>query len=115
MKMILNFTNNAGHNGYRAKINARVVGVVTDAADINTLIMNVINMGSLTKQLKKGKDVKAATATMIWRAVRAIIEAQGLAVDGILMPDDVPFFVSRKLERKLQKRGMKLYTVSDLR
>ena len=115
MKTILNLTEDTTLNGFRVKRNLMVTRVKTEASTVNSLIMSEINMGSLAKQLKKGKDAKAATATLVWRAVRAIIEAQGLAVDGIVMPDDVPAFIGRKLGRKLHKLGLSLYKVNDLR
>lgn len=114
MKQILNFTEDRGNNGYRAAINAVVVRVETDADNINKLILNEINLGQLTKQLKKGKTVEAATATLIWRAVRTIIKANKKS-DGILLPTEVPEFVYNKLERKLSKQGMSVYKVSDIR
>ena len=115
MKTVLNFTEDKTLNGYRAKINAMVVRVTTDATTVNELILSKVNVEALTKQIKKGKDAKDATSTMIWRAVRTIIEAQGTEFDGIVMPNSVPKFVARKLGRKLAKRGMKLYTMSDIR
>ena len=114
MKKILNFTENNGNNGYRAAINAMVVRVKTDADSVNKMILKEINLKELNKQIAKGKTHKAATSTLIWRAVRAIIEVNEVS-DGILVPSDIPGFVRRKLERKLQKHGMSLYTVCDLR
>ena len=118
MKTILNFTENKTLNGYRAKINGKVVRVTTDASTVNELILSKINAEALTKQVKKGKSVKQATATLIWRATNAVIKAQreqGTEFDGIVMPNDVPKFVVRKLERKLAKRGLSLFVESDLR
>ena len=115
MKTILNFTEDKTLNGYRVKRGVMVTRVKTEASTVNSLILGEINVEALTKEVKKGKSAKQATATLVWRAVRAIIEAQGLAVDGIVMPDDVPAFVHRKLKRKLHKRGLSLYTVSDIR
>ena len=115
MKTILNFTENKNLNGYRAAIGAMVVRVKTDADSVNKMILKEINLKELNKQIAKGKTHKAATATLIWRAVRAIIEVQPIEANGILMPSEVPGFVLRKLERKLQKRGMSVYTVCDIR
>ena len=115
MKTVLNFTEDKTLNGYRAKINAMVTRVKTETSTVNELILGEINIEALTTQVKKGKSAKQATATLVWRAVRAIIEAQGTEFDGIVMPNSVPKFVARKLGRKLAKRGMKLYTMSDIR
>ena len=115
MKKILNFTENNGNNGYRAAINAMVVRVATDADSFNKMILKEINLKDLSKQISKGKSDKAVAAKLIWRAVRAVVENQPIEVGGILVPSDMPEFVARKLKRKLAKRGMKLYTVSDIR
>ena len=114
MKNILNFTEDRCIGGYYPSVNAFVVPVTADV-DVNKLILKKIKLSELTKQIKKGKSVKDATATMIWRAVRATIKKQRVDdIGGILIPKNTPDFVTSKLERKLRKRGMCTYKVSDL-
>ena len=116
METILNFTEDTTLNGFRLTRNLMVVvRVKTEGDNINEIILDKINVDSLANQLKKGKSKKAATATLIWRAVRALIKAQAVEANGIVIPNSVPKFVGRKLGRKLAKRGMSLYTVSDIR
>ena len=115
MKKILNFTEDRGNNGYRATINAVVVHTTTVADSFK----KEVNLKELGKKLKKGKSHEAVVASLVWRAVRAVIKTQTIVeideLGGILIPTDVPEFITSKLERKLQKKGMWLYKVSDLR
>ena len=118
MKKILNFTGVTGNNGYRCTINAVVVHTTTDTNAFNEIIKKKVNLKELGKKLKKGKSHEAAVASLVWCAVRAVIKAQTIVeideLGGILIPSDVPSFITSKLERKLQKRGMGVYKVSDL-
>ena len=118
MKKILNLTENSDYDGYRYTINALVVHTTTDAESFHDNIMKKVNLKKLGKKIKKSKGYEAVAATLIWRAVRAFIKTQTIVeideLGGILIPSDVPSFITSKLERKLQKKGMGVYKVSDL-